>query len=809
MRTLPQDLRLAVRRLLRAPLFTLAVLGTLTVGLGAFAVVYTAVDRVLLAPLPYDNPDDLYFVWREYGWFDLDRGWLSGPDIAELDRAGGPLEAAVGMSRGLTTLAATPDSEPEEIPILISTAELFDVLGVEALLGRTFRAEEAGPGREPVMVLGHNLWRTRFGGDPGIIGSTVQAGATQYTVIGVMPPDFRFQMHSSLGPPQGVDAYITTEQSFAELNPGAGSYAGLIRARPGASLEAVESAVVAVGARIDERDFDNRGLHLYAVQASEDLVSGIRPALMVLGMAGLVLVVVLMVNLAALLLARAGQREREFAISRALGANRMAVARPAFLEGGLLGAFGGLGGALAAVWGTRVLVSLAPPDVPRLETIAVDMRIAMVVVGVGTLVGLIAAAVPAIWATRSRLAAILRNAAVRGGSGGGLRKGMVVVQVALALVLLSAGSLVVRSFDQLVRADPGFRTEGVLTFRVPIPTSVYPELEDAVAMQRVIRDELGALPGVRAVGATNTLPLHPGARPSQTTFEFPGAPGLTGDPDHDAPLTDWMRITPGYLEAMGIRVVAGRGFEESPSEGLEALIDRTLAERFFPGADPIGFRIPAGEDSYSTIVGVVEHARFYDVHQDGRPQLYVSLDAMPLRNLYFTVRADRPPRSIVPDVQSAIRRLDPGLAISEMRPMEDVVSASVAEQRLSATLIGGFAVGALLLAAMGLFGVVAGTVVRRRHEIAVRLALGADHRGVLRLVVGEGARLVLLGIAVGIPGIYLSARAIRGVLIGVSPFDPVTLVSVAAGLVCVGLVACYLPARRAARVDPMVALRAE
>jgi putative ABC transport system permease protein len=809
MSIVPGDLRLVVRRLVRAPIFALAVLGTLTVGLGAFAVVYTAVDRVLLAPLPYDSPDDLYFVWREYGWFDLDRGWLSGPDIAELDRAGGPIQAAVGMSRTLTTLAATPDAEPVEIPLLVSTAELFDVLGVEPLLGRTFLPEEAGPDREPVMVLGHRLWRTRFGGDPDIVGSTVQAGGTQYTVIGVMPAAFRFQVHSSLGPPQGVDAYVTTALDFAELNPGAGSYAGLIRARAGTPPDALDAAVGAVGARIDERDFDNRGLHLYAVSAREDLVSAIRPALVVLGMAGLVLVIVLMVNLAALLLARAAQREREFAISRALGANSLAMVRPTLLEGALLGALGGAGGALAAVWGTRLLVSLAPPELPRLETIAVDVRIILVVVGVGALVGVLAAAVPAVWATRSHLATLLRNAAVRGGGGGRLRQGMVVVQVALALVLLSAGSLVVRSFDQLLRADPGFRTGEVLTFRVPIPTSGYPEMEDAVAMQRLIRAELSGLPGVRAVGATSTLPLTPGARPSQTTYEFPGAPGLTGDPDRDAPLTDWMRITPGYLEAMGIRILAGRGFGDQPRDGFEVLIDRTLARHFFPQGDPIGFQIPIGEEARATVVGVVEHTRFYDVHQDGRPQLYVPLDDLPLRNLFWTVRADRPPESLVPEVRSAIQRLDPGLAISEMRPMEQIVSESLNEQRLSATLIGGFALGALLLAAMGLFGVVAGSVVRRRHEIAVRLALGSDQRGVLRLVVGEGARLVLLGIAVGIPGIYLSARAIRGVLIGVSPFDPLTLVSVAVGLVCVGLVACYLPARRAARVDPMIALRAE
>jgi putative ABC transport system permease protein len=809
MRFLPNDLRLVVRRLVQTPVFALAVLGTLTVGLGAFAVVYTSVDRVLLAPLPYDNPDDLYFVWREYGWFDLDRGSLSGPDIAELGRTGGPIQAAVGMNRTFTTLAATPGAEPEEIPLLISTAELFDVLGVEPLLGRTFLPEEAGPGREPVMVLGHALWRTRFGGDPGVVGSTVQAGGTQYTVIGVMPPDFRFRMHSSLGPPQGVEAYITTSLDFGELNPGSGSYAGLIRARAGTPPDALDAAVGAVGARIDERDFDNRGLHLYAVSAREDLVSGIRPALVVLGMAGLVLVIVLMVNLAVLLLARAAQREREFAISRALGANRLAIIRAILLEGALLGALGGAAGALAAVWGTRLLVSLAPSDLPRLETISLDLRIVAVVLGVGTLVGMLAAVVPAVWATRSRLATLLRIAAVRGGGGGRLRKGMVVVQIALALVLLSAGSLVVRSFDQLLRADPGFRTEGVLTFRVPIPTSGYPQMDDAVAMQRMIRDELDGLPGVRAVGATNAVPLAPDARPNQSSFEFPGAPGLTGDPDHDAPLVDWMRITPGYLEAMGVRVLSGRGFEDSTGEGLEVLIDRTLARHFFPGADPIGFQIPVGDGARATVVGVVEHARFYDVHQDGRPQLYIPLHDLPLRNLFWTVRADRPPESLVPEVRSAIQRLDPGLAISEMRPMEQIVSQSLNEQRLSATLIGGFALGALLLAAMGLFGVVAGSVVRRRHEIAVRLALGSDPREVLRLVVGEGARLVLVGIAVGIPGIYLSAQALRGVLVGISPFDPFTLLSVATGLLGVGLIACYLPARRAARVDPMIALRAE
>jgi putative ABC transport system permease protein len=804
-----RDAELAIRRLTRAPIFVLSVVGTLAIGLGAFAVVFAAVDRVLLAPLPYEEPDDLYFVWREYGWFELDRGWLAGTDIVEVGRAGGPIEAAVGLQRGLVTLAGSGATDPEEIPVMISSPELFEVLGVPPMLGRGFAPDEVGPDREPVLVLGHDLWRTRFGGDPGAVGSVVQVGTTAYTVIGVMGPDFRFRMHSSLGPPQDAEAYTTFTENLAETSPGSGSYAGLIRARRGSTPEMVASAIAAAGALVDERDMGGRGLHLYPVGMKEDLVARVRPALMVLGLAGAFLVLVLMVNLATLLLVRAAQREREFAISCALGSNRLALMRAMFLEGGALGMIGGAVGAALAVWGTRLLVSIAPADLPRGETIAVDWRIAGIVVGVGMLVGLSAATMPAIWATRARLATLLANAAVRGGGGGTgrARRVMVVVQVALSLVLLSAGGLVVRSFGELLRTDPGFRPDGVLTFRIPIPVSGYPEIEDATALQRRIREELGAIPGVRAVGAADGLPLSSTA--SQVPLRFPGAPGNTGVPEQDAPLTDWLRITPGYLEAMGIRLLAGRTFDDAPGDATEILIDRSLADHFFPGADPLGFRAPVDGDEELTIVGVVEHARHYDVHEDGRPQFYVSLDDMPLRNLYYAVHTDRAPWSLAPEVRGAIWRLDSGLAISDMRSMDQIVSEAVSQQRLSAVLIAGFGVGALLLAAMGLFGVVAGSVNRRRHELAVRLALGSNHGRIVRLVLGEGALLVAVGLLVGAPGIYYAGRALAGILVGVSPFDPLTIGAVAAGLGVVAMTACYLPARRVTGIDPARHLRQE
>jgi putative ABC transport system permease protein len=801
-----RDSELVMRRLARAPLFVLTVVGTLAVGLCAFAVVFTAVDRVLLAPLPYEDPDDLYFVWRQYGWFDLDRGWLGGPDVAALAEAGGPIQAAVGMQRGLTTLAATPTDEPQEASFIASSPELFDVLGVQPLLGRGFAPDEVGPEREPVMVLGYDLWQTRFGGREDVIGSEVQAGATTYTVIGVMPRDFRFRSHSSLGVPQGAELYITFAVHLAEMSPGGGSYAGLVRARPGSTPDAVQAAVSSVGSMLDERDHDGRGLHIYAVGMKEDLVAGVRPAVTVLGLAGGFLVLVLMVNLAGLLLVRAAQREREFAISQALGSNRIALMRAMLLEGGLLGMLGGAAGAMLAVWGAQLLVAMAPAELPRRETIAVDWRIAAIVTGVGLLVGLTAAALPSIWATRARLTGLLSSASVRGSGGrtGAARRGMVIVQVALSLVLLSAGGLVVRSFGELVRTDPGFRTEGVLTFRVPIPSSLYPELSDATALQARILEELESLPGVRAAGATNVLPLA--STPGQGTFQFPGAPGNTGDPERDAPLIDTPLLTPGYLEAMGIRVHSGRDFDGWRPEARELLIDRTLAEHFFPGADPLGYQLPLGDESW-TVVGVVEHARFYDVHADGRPQMFRPVAAAPVRNLYYTVWTEREPRTLALEVRNTIWQLDSGLAISEMRAIDQIVSEAVSTQRLSAVLIAGFAVGALLLAAMGLFGVVAGAVNRRRHELAVRLALGSQHRGILRLVMGEGAALVGLGLLLGIPGIYLASRALSGLLVGVSPFDPPTIAAVALGLGIVALGACYLPARRVMAIEPARHLR--
>ena len=801
-----RDAHLVVRRLRRSPSFTLSILGTLTVGLGAFAVVYSVVHQVLIAPLPYEEPDDLYYVWRDYrAVFDLDRGWLAGTDVVELAGAAGVIEDAVGLAAGRATLTGAGDSRPVEIQVMLTTPNLLEVLGVEPLIGRGFAPDDGGETGPQVAVLGHSLW-VRLGADESILGQEIRLDDDLYTVIGVMAPGFDFLRHGSLGPPRGADAYITFDYDLATTSPGAGSYGGLIRSRDGTPPEAVANAVDAVGRAIDERDFDGRGLEWYPVPLKPDLVADVRPALVVVGLAGGFLVLVLLVNLAALLLVRTMERQKELAVSRALGASGSAFLRATMFEGALLGLAGGAAGAAAAVWGTRALISLAPPELPRLGEVAVTWQIGLTVAAVGLLLGLVAAFPPAVWARRARLSSLLSAAALRGGGARGrARRAMVVVQIALSLVLLTAGGLVVRSFSELLRADPGFEAEGVLTFRVPIHDAA--EFADALPRQEEIRRELAAIPGVTSVGAVSALPLS--GNGNQSSIEAPGAPGNTGEEEVDRPLVDYLEVRPGYFESIGMRILEGEAPDTSVPEGpADAYVDQHVAGQFWPGRSPVGAEILI-DGTPLRVVGVVRQARLYDVHEDGRPQIYIrnQREDWGYTSLSYAVRTTRDPSSLTPEVRAAVARVDPRLAVSEIVPMHQLVAESLAQQRVSAVLIAGFALGALLLASMGVFGVVSGSVTRRRQELAVRLAIGADHGRVLRHVLGEGLLLVLAGLLAGAPGVYFGGRVIRGMLVGVSPWDPLTLVAVALGLGVIALAASWIPARRVTRIEPAGVLR--
>jgi putative ABC transport system permease protein len=816
-----RDAERAFRRLLRAPAFAVATIGTLTIGLGMVAVVYTVVQRVLIDPMPYRQSQDLYYVWRDYGSIlDLKRGALAGTDIAELQKPSAVIEDAAGFAPFLGGIFSLREgTDPSEIAVTVASPQIFDMLGVTPALGRTFARNEVGRGRPNMLVLTHALWN-RFGADPALVGTQVRLNGQSYTVIGILPADFSFVRNDAIGSPQRIDAFMTFGNDLASDNPKTGGYSALIRARAGASPQAVADAVNTVGRTVNARDFNSRGLSLYAVGLKPDLIARARPALLVLGAAGALLALMLMVNLASVLLARAAQREREFAVSRALGASSGAVVRATLIEGALLGLIGGGAGALVALWGTRALVALSPLDLPRRDAIAVDWRIAAAIIGLGVLLGLLAAAMPATWAARVSLSSLLASSAVRGGGGHGrMRSGTIVAQVALSLVLLSSAGLVVRSFEQLLRADLGFRPDGVLTFRVRSPPEFFPNRADIIQFQDGVERALAGIPGVSGASATSAVPLTASA--TQMPVAIPGAPGNTGDPERDSPLVDVIGTRATYMEVMGMRLIAGRMFDPVRRDGLqEAVIDRRLAARFFPTGDPLGAQIPwtlmrtaspasPQHPPFLTIVGIVEPARQYDVHQDGRPQLFIRTEDWGFRPLSFVVRTTRDPRSLIPEVQSAIRRVDARVAVGDLRTMDEIVGDVRRQQQTSAVLIAAFALGALLLAAMGLFGVVSGSVTRRRHELAVRLALGADHGRVLRLVLGEGARLVGIGVLIGVPGIYAASGLLRGALVGITPTDPLTLAIVSLGLGLVTMLACYLPARRVAAIDPVQSLREE
>jgi putative ABC transport system permease protein len=814
-----RDIETATRRLRRAPAFAAATIGTLTIGLGMVAVVYTIVDKILLEPMPYRDAGDLYYVWRDYGTIiDLKRGSLAGPDVAELRKSSAAIDDVAAMEPFLGGIFALREGgDPSEIAVTVTTPNLFHLLGVTPMLGRDFAPNESGRGHPNVIMLTYGLWN-RIGADPALVGSQVRLQGNAYTVIGVLPPTFALARNDAAGAPQRIEAFTTLDYDPATARPDRGSLSAIVRARPGVSPEVVASAVDVVGRAIDARDFGSRGLRFYPVGLKADLVARVRPVLLVLAAAGALLAIMLTVNLASVLLARAAQREHEFAVTRALGASDRAVMSATLFEGGLLGLCGGASGALVAIWATRLLVALAPQDLPRRDAIAVDWTIAVAVIALGFVLGLLAATGPAIWSTRTSLAALLASSNVRGGGGHGrLRRGMIVAQVAFSLVLLSTGALVARSVEQLLRADPGFRAEHVLTFRVRSPPEFFPKPADLVGFQNRVEQALAALPGVVGVSATSSLPLTASA-PS-TGIEIPGAPGNSGSRERDGVLVDMIGTRASYVQVMGMRVIAGRAFDPVRIDGRqEVLIDRRLAAQFFANRDPIGTVIPRGGSRVSarletapasgmTIVGVVDQARLYDVQQDGRPQIYLRTEDWGYRPLSYVVRTEGDPELLIPAARAALRQIEPRVAMGDVKTMDQIVNDLLRQQRTGAVLVAAFAVGALLLVAMGLFGVMSSSVTRRQHEMAVRLALGADHGRVLRLVLGEGASLVAIGVLVGVPGVYAIGHLIRGILVGISPLDPLTLAIAAIGLAAVTLAACYVPARRVLRIDPTQSLR--
>ncbi len=802
-----QEIRGALRRLLREPVFGGVAAAVLAVAVASFATIFAVVDGVLLERPGYDAPDRLVWVWRDY-WFPLERGWLGGPDIVSLRTHDDVFEDVVGIQLGSATLVAAESEDARSVNVMFVSVGFFDLLGVSPALGRGFTPGEDGLGGPQVAVVSHALWRSQYGTDPALVGQDIRLDGQPVRVVGIAPPDFHFVRHASLGPPAGAEVWMPLQTDLAAAGLG-GSLAGLARVRPGVSEARLEAAVDAVAEEIDA-EFGGRGLEMWSIALSEDLLAGVRPALLALLASALLLLAVLAVNLATLFFSRAIGRESELAVRAALGAGPSRLVAGVTAEAVVLAGIGVAAGLSLTVLGLDLVRRLAPPDLPRLWAVDLDGSVVTVSVVMALALALSASLGPGLAAARSGVAQRLRASGPRGGGARSerVRGALVVLQVALSLTLLVSAGLLGRAFARLLASDPGFDAPRAITFELSLDGTNYPDEATEVDFERRLRANLAAIPGVEAVGVTDALPLSGAA--NQRAVTFPGAPGNSGQEDEDSPLADYLRIGVGYAEAVGLRLRSGRTFGEVDGAGapLVAIIDDVLAERFFPGRDPIGSPIVVQGDT-ARVVGVVDQARLYDVHADDRGQVYLPYAQSPHSSPHVVVRSDRAAAELLSSVRGAVRSLDPEIPLSDIRTLAERRREALGQERLTVALMSTFAVGALLLAVLGVYGVVASTVARRTREFGVRMALGADAGQVLRGVLARGVFLSVIGSALGFVFAYLLTPSLGAVVTGMAASDPLVYTVVFGTLVLVTALASLVPAMRAVRVDPVSALRGE
>jgi len=809
MSRLLNDLRYAVRTLARRPGSALIAVLTLGLGIGAGTAIFSVVNGVLIRPLPYPDPERLVYIWNDLSFVDVPRAWVSGPQILDLREGTSGFEGFAGLRSGSAQL--TGPGAPEHVQVTLASANLFDLLGVNAARGRTFHAGEDGPEGGGVAVLSHGFWQRRFGSDPGIIGRSITLDGGPVDVVGVMPPDFDFLMHSSLGDPVGADLWLPMTFALDSLARGVFNFAVLARIEAGVTPDQAAAELAALGARQDEEYFGGRGFTFQMVPLHGDLVKQARPALRLLLGAVAFLLLIVCANVAALMLGRIAERTRDLAVRRALGAGAWAILRQLLSESILLAGLGGALGVLFAVWGVPLLLQLAPESLPRQDVIGIDWRVLAFAFAVTAASGIIFGLGPAIQAARAHPAASLREggrSATEGPTRSRIRAALVVAEIAVSLMLMVGAGLLARSFVSVQRTDPGFQPDGVLTMRIDLPAYRYPDQADYTAFLSQVLQRIEALPAVTAAGATTALPLS--ALSDQGPIDFAGAPAATGDSERDRMVLDQLRVTPGYFQAMGIPIRQGRAFEWTDRPGAEwaMVVDETLARRFWPNSSPIGAQVDVGGTDV-TIVGVAASTYLYELGERDRGQVYFSFAQVPSDDFALAVRATGDVTALARAVEAQVRAVDPNQPVYAVAEMGQLVSAALSGRRFSTALMSGFAWLALAIAAVGLYGVMSNVVARRRHEIGVRMAVGARADSVLGLILSDGLRLVAIGLALGVIGSLAGARLIRGMLYGVEPTDPVTLLGTATLLVLVATLATLVPARRASRVDPMRILRSE
>jgi len=803
MRTFLQDLRYGARMLVKQPGFTLIALLTLSMGIGANTAIFSVVNSLLLRPLPYSESEQLTWVWMDNRPEGIREDITSWPNFEDWRAQNQSFQAMAGVRDRRFNL--TGAGEPEELYGANVSPNFFELMRVSPARGRGFNADEEHEGRDQVVVIGHGLWQRRFGGDANIVGQTLSLSGQPHTIIGVMPPGFQFPNKTEVWKPLAPDAQTRRARGSFWL-PVIG------RLKPGVTRAQAQTDMAGIAQRLEQQyPNTNTGFGVNVVLMHEQLVGKMRTALWVLlGAVGCVLLIAC-ANVANLLLARAATRQKEVAIRAALGASRGRVVRQLLTESVLLAAAGGVLGLLLARWGLDALVAFAPSDLPRAESISIDRRVLFFTLGLSLLTGLVFGLAPALQSSKLGLGEVLKEGGRSSGGGGRhTRSVLVVAEIALALVLLVGAGLLLKSSWRLQQVNPGFNPERVLKVRLSLPPSKYPEGANVVAFYQQLLERLRALPGVKAAGATSSVLLYKVHNSAGISIE--GRPAPSGGSRPELPLDS---VSPSYFQVLGMQLIQGRNFtEQDKRDGLPvAIVNETMARRFWPDEDPIGKRFTFGyagpQARWLTVVGVVRDSRRQGLDAPIRIESFLPYAQRPLRAMEVVLRTTDDPLTMARTVRSAVWSLDGDLPVSEIQTVEQMVGASVAPRRFNLLLLGLFALVAVLLAAVGIYGVMSYSVTQRAHEIGIRMALGAQTRAVLSLVIGQGMRLALLGVGIGLAVAVGLTRLMAGLLFGVSATDPMTFGAIALLLVGIALLACYLPARRATKVDPMIALRCE
>ena len=816
-----QDLRYGVRMLLKNPGITFVVILALALGIGANTAIFSVVDAVLLRPLPYRESDRLVFLNETSK--AMDEISISYPNFADWRNQNHVFEKIGVYNRSSYNLTGL--GEAERIITGQVSADLFAALRVNPAMGRLFTNDEDKPGGSPVVVLGYALWQRRFGGQANILNQPLTLNGKSYTVIGIMPPDFQFPSRVEMWVPVGQ---LSGEASWQQRGNHPGLY-GVARLKPGVSFAQAKADMDTIGANLEKQYHDSNAGNGIGVQPLlEVFVLDIRRTLWVLFAAVAFVLLIACANIANLLLARAQSRQKEMAIRAAMGAGRWRIARQLLTESVLLALIGGTLGMLIAQWGVKLILYVSPDAIPRSREISLDWRVMAFTIGLSFVTGIVFGLVPALQAGVVDVHETLKETG-RGTSGKHwLRSSLVVVEVATTLVLLVGAGLMIRSFYRLQKVNPGFSYDHLTSFTVALPEKKYKTAEQRDQFYGQLLTNLRALPGVEATAAASGLPL--GNNGWQTGFTIDGRPR---PPRDQTPLMEACLVTPDYFRAMDIPLKRGRYFNdhddrsslagkdlsklnefEREMAGLNAIvIDEEFARRYWPNEDPIGKRVAMGGEKHPlllTVVGVVGRVKMEGLSQDSkRVQGYFPSAQISNNGMTIVLKASGDPNQLIAAARQQVKAIDPDQPIYSIRTMDEIRAESVAPERLNLTLLSIFAGIALVLAVVGIYGVMSYSVTQRTHEIGIRMAIGAQPRDVFRMVITQGMMLALIGVGLGLIGAFGLTRLMTTMLFGVEPTDPATFAAIAVLLTVVALVACYVPGRRATKVDPVVSLRYE